>query len=218
MKPRAITERGRIRAVDTLFTLVRRTLLVALRDRGQATLSLSGGDTPRVYLPQLFDLALPWHRIRLSLVDERCVPQDDPDSNEGLIRSLLRGTRASRAHLHGLVDQLGRPLETELRARLHESRPVDLALLGCGGDGHVASLFGRVDPPSKLRTKVVETRSPNRPFERVSLTPAALHAVRFPIVVTRSERWSLVSSRDWSLPIVRFVQRYPRRVPVVLLD
>lgn len=111
----------------------------AVAERGRAVLALSGGSTPKLYLPAVDSAFSHWGQVEAFLTDERWVPVDHPDSNEALVRGLL-----PRVHLTGLVNEAANPQAglAETRGRLAAlPEPWDLALLGMGEDGHIASLF-----------------------------------------------------------------------------
>src|SRR5437879_12149504 len=61
----------------------------ALETKGIFFAALSGGTTPR----RLYELLaspqvrLPWDKIHLFQVDERCVPPDSPERNYGVVRA-----------------------------------------------------------------------------------------------------------------------------------
>ncbi|MFZ1979167.1 MAG: 6-phosphogluconolactonase, partial [Bacteroidota bacterium] len=62
----------------------------AVHDRGLFSLVLSGGETPRRAYELLSQNAIrnkiPWSKVSIFWSDERCVPPDDPRSNEGMAR------------------------------------------------------------------------------------------------------------------------------------
>lgn len=118
----------------------------AIKERGRADFLTSGGSTPGPLLERLSAEEVDWERISVGLVDERWVPLDHDFSNESLVRShLLRG-RAGAAGLIPMKTSDVTPLEAVAdrnAAYTPHCSPLDVILLGMGGDGHTASWFPR---------------------------------------------------------------------------
>ena len=167
-----------------------------LQQRQRASLVVPGGRTPAPFLDRLATQQLPWSDVIVSLSDDRLVPADHPDSNEGTIRRhLLRGAAAS-AQLIALVNpalDAEEQLATAERALAAMPRPVDAAVLGMGEDGHMASLF----PGAAGTAEALDTRRPQRvalvkpaeaPHARISLTLRALLDARVLMILIQGER------------------------------
>jgi 6-phosphogluconolactonase len=119
-------------------------LRAAIAARGRAFLAVSGGRTPRQVFECLRQEDVDWAWVSVTLTDERWVPADHPDSNEGLARAhLLQGPAAAAAFipLYGgeVSPEAGQPACEARLAAL--AGPFDAIYLGLGGDGHIASLF-----------------------------------------------------------------------------
>ena len=176
------------RTMDHLNTVMSITAQVtaALREavdkKGKAILALSGGGTPKIYLPDLFKSPLDWARVQLILVDERWVAPDHPDSNEGLVQSLKQDLPADESNLFSLWS-CGENIEQATRIANEwadsQKMEIDVCLLGMGADGHTASLFPH---DSGLTSRdpywicVAAPSPPNVPLPRISLSPKALLA------------------------------------------
>ena len=135
-----------------------------------------------------------WGRVDVWFGDERYVPADDADRNEGqAARALLDHLPFDRARLHPMpasdagfatLDDAATAYEAELRAQ--GGGQFDVVMLGLGPDGHVASLFpGFAQLDVEDRIAVGVTDSPKPPPERISLTYPALNRTR--------EVWFVVS-------------------------
>jgi 6-phosphogluconolactonase len=181
--PEGIADRARDTVVATLRDAVER--------RGAARLVLSGGATPR-RLYQLLGgpggLGDVGRSTDFEFADERFVGPDSPDSNFRLVEeSLLAGGSVPRDRVHpvptGAADPeaAARQYETELRRRLPPTGPsFDLALLGIGPDGHVASLFPGGSALDEVdRWVAAVPRSPQPPYlPRITLTLPLLNRSR----------------------------------------
>ena len=111
----------------------------------KASLAVSGGSTPTGMFELLSDRELEWEKVWFSLVDERCVAVDSPDSNERLVRDRLLRKRAAAAHFTGMATS-GASSMPELRRAIGAiPKPFSAVVLGMGGDGHTASWFPRAE-------------------------------------------------------------------------
>jgi 6-phosphogluconolactonase len=137
----SFAERG---ALDcALAERVHGLLQQAIDERGEALLVVSGGTTPVGFFGVLAALPLDWSRVTITLADERWVPPEHPDSNEGLLRRQLLIGAAAGARFLPLYNGAARPEDAEvgIGARLDALGRFDAVILGMGGDGHTASLF-----------------------------------------------------------------------------
>lgn len=117
------------------------TLQRAIDQRGRASLALSGGRGPALFLRQLEQSSLAWEQVSITLVDERWVPADDPQSNAGLIQRCLPGV-LQRANWLPLYRGQGLAADADTAGAMLEALlPLDVVVLGMGEDGHTASLF-----------------------------------------------------------------------------
>ncbi len=153
----------------------------ATDERRRFALAVPGGSIAGAFLPALARAPLPWDSTALFWVDERFVPIDHEESNAGAARGLLAGSAAADlAHWYPI--EISRSLEATAHSyarrlvRALGTPPVlDVALLGVGEDGHVASLF-----PGRLQADrewvAIERAAPKPPPERITLTYATLAA------------------------------------------
>ena len=156
-------------------------LAAALREgietRGRGLLAVSGGRTPRHVFERLRELEVDWSKVTVTLIDERWVAPDHPESNELLVRTyLLQGAAAAAEFvpLYGGEDtpQTGQAA-CEVRMQALQL-PFDAVYLGMGDDGHIASLFPG-DPAVEVRAgRCVAVAPSGSRLPRMSLTAPTL--------------------------------------------
>lgn len=172
---------NQVSCITTLTESIAKQIKARLAEADIFTLAVSGGRTPIPLFERLAQIDLPWNQIRVRLVDERYVPVNHPDSNEALVRRHLLQGPAEAANFRGLYFE-GANVEDAVDAANAEAEAIDLAILGMGEDGHMASIFpnatqfsAAVDPHAACYLHVTP---PEAPHERISLSLAALRACR----------------------------------------
>lgn len=158
-------------------------LASALAKDGSAFIAVPGGTSPAPFFASLAERELEWAKIRVTLTDERWVPDDSAESNARLVRaSLLQGPGASASFSPPLAPNSEDVASLEEAAAkwdfaLKMAPAFDLVVLGMGEDGHFASLFPggetlakNLDPTSDVLAVPIDDRSP----KRLSLTLSAI--------------------------------------------
>lgn len=157
--------------------------------RGFIRLAIPGGSAlgaVRAARPLVRDSI--WARLRLTWVDERCVALDDARSNRG---RAYREDVVRPAEIENEIP-LYRDGETPAAAVARVEQAIDaelggsldVALLGMGEDGHIASLF-----PGRTHTgRVAHVRAAATPPEdRITLTRTFLDTARTKVLVAFGE-------------------------------
>lgn len=176
---------------------------------GVARVVLTGGGAGIGLLRQLADLdyaaqrqgeqfpalSVDWSRVHVFFGDERNVPVDHPDSNEGQAReALLNHVGIPEANIHGYglgalsMEEAARAYAETLSE--HAPHGFDIHLLGMGGEGHINSLFPHSAATAEAeRLVTVVNDSPKPPAERLTLTlPAIRRAKRVWLLVSGAEK------------------------------
>jgi 6-phosphogluconolactonase len=186
---------------------IARDLEAVRTEHGVAHLALSGGGTPKRTYELLAAEPVQWEAIEVWFVDERCVAPEDAESNYRLAsETLLLPAGLPPEHVHRMEGELGpdegaRNYALALREHVaprDRGLPVlDLAVLGIGPDGHIASLFpgaATLDAGEQELCLGV-SNSPKPPPERITLTLGVLRvARRCMMVVTGASKADAVSA------------------------
>lgn len=157
-----------------------------ISERGSVRLAIPGGSALGAVGPLRAELGERFGKVRLTWVDERCVPLGSPSSNRG---EAYRSSALSPDAPPELELPLFEDGETPARAAARVERALerdfggalDVVLLGMGEDGHVASLFPGAPEGATLVAHVAE--SPKPPAERITLTRRALSTATTTVVL-----------------------------------
>ncbi|XP_075695788.1 GDH/6PGL endoplasmic bifunctional protein-like [Rhinoderma darwinii] len=188
----------------------------AVKSKGTFHLALSGGSSPVALFQRLskHHYGFPWKHTHLWMVDERCVPFTDTDSNFGsLERHLLQHVRVPYVNIHPMPvyknqrlcaeeDNGTKDYAQEISALVSNSS-FDLVLLGLGNDGHTASIFPGSQDGITGDKLVVFSESPLKPINRMSLSlPLINKAQRVLVLVLGKGKHDIITliSRAGSQP------------------
>jgi len=180
-----------------------RLLARDIESRGSASLAVSGGSTPKGMFARLAAQYLPWEQVWITLVDERWVGPDSPDSNERLVRDNLLTGPASRANFVGMKTahaDAGDGLAEATRRLAGLPQPFSCVVLGMGGDGHTASWFPQADNLAQLLDPAGEamlgTCDPvTAPHQRITLTlPVVLRSREIILHITGEDKRAVLAA------------------------
>lgn len=157
----------------------------AARSEETFAFALSGGDTARACYERLAAEAsssIDWWDVDFYWGDERCVPADDPSSNQRLAREALLGRVGAANAVYPMRCEEG-PESYQLR--IAEAGRLDLVHLGLGPDGHTASLFpdsSALDAEPGALVAFNEDPHGRNPYRRMTLTYAGIERARLVLV------------------------------------
>jgi 6-phosphogluconolactonase len=199
----------------------------AASERGRARIAISGGSTPKAAFALLADASqpwrgrMPWDRLELFWVDERCVPPDDADSNYRMTReALLDKVPLKPAQVHRMEGEVEPQvaasryealLRDSFRLEGAESPRFDLVALGMGPDGHTASLFPHTEAIHEMSRLVTANHVPQKDTWRLTLT--------WPVINNASSVFFLIGGAD-KAPVLGEVllgAQDPERLPSQLI-
>ncbi|MDD2357389.1 MAG: 6-phosphogluconolactonase [Thiovulaceae bacterium] len=155
-------------------------LSCTIKEKGSATLLVSGGITPLKLFSALSFIELEWEHVRIGLCDERWISPSHNESNEKLIRETLLQNYALKATFVGMYikgcDAVNAEAECsqKIRSSLY---PFDVIVLGMGNDAHTASLFPNNTSLSEAYTTdeiCIAMEPTTAPHTRMSLTLKAI--------------------------------------------
>lgn len=163
----------------------------AVARRGVARLAISGGSTPQASFKLLADPAgpyantIPWDKLQLFWVDERCVPPGSPESNFGVCKKLLLDNVGippeNVFRMEGELDpeEAASRYESAMRNAMRlegaESPAFDLLFLGMGDDGHTASLFPHTEGLHEFGRLAIANHVPQKDTWRITLTAPVIN-------------------------------------------
>jgi 6-phosphogluconolactonase len=142
-----------------------------IANRGKCLVVVSGGSAIQHTLGHLATCDVPWSAVRLYIADERCVPREDRHRNDAMISEVLvRPARIKSEYFFPIPAELGPHQGAQMYGQtLVGIDRFDIALLGVGPDGHVASLFPHHASIESSERVVAVENSPKFPPNRVSV-------------------------------------------------
>jgi 6-phosphogluconolactonase len=180
----AVSLRGELRVVDH----VPRAFLALVVEEAPTSLALSGGSTARESYELLAVADVDWSEVDVFFGDERWVPVDDPESNEGAARQAFIDQVHPRAvrSMRNAGDTIEEAADAYDRL-LREHGSLDLVHLGLGPDGHTASLFPGSPALEERERLVVATGDDLHPHPRLTVTFPALAQSRLAVFSVAGE-------------------------------
>lgn len=175
-------------------------LKAAIAERGQASIAVSGGSTPKMLYQRLSKTDLDWSKVHVVLMDERWVEPGTEGSGETFVKENLLQNQAALARFTGLKAAGETPLDglDEAIARLDAfPLPFDIVFLGMGVDGHTGSWYPRALGLSEALSKTgalvaaIEAKRTevSGPYtQRITLSRAALEGA--------GALWLLITGAD----------------------
>ena len=216
--PGKVIARGNVHELlDELSSDLTAHALNCVREFGDFHLALSGGRTPQpLYALLMYDpryRSFPWRRTHLWMVDERCVPFDDPNSNFPHVKeTIVDHSDIPPEQVHpmvasgpGAAARYERELREALGWRERGHDRLDCVLLGMGTDGHTASIFPGSPALHDAERLVMDVDAPatSRPaVPRCTLTMRTINAARFvaPLVIGTDKRQAIARLASGASP------------------
>jgi 6-phosphogluconolactonase len=201
-------------------TLFHQTAKESIDRQGRFVVAISGGSTPkrmyRMLAEEPYGSAIPWEKIYIFWVDERCVPENDPASNYGSAKKdLLNRVPVPEAQVYPMPGELPPKQGAQKYQKalieffhLEDGRfPVfDLIFLGMGTDGHTASLFPGHRTVDEKERMVVTVKGGDPNVNRLTLTLPVLNRAKHIVF--------LISGKEKAATLKTVFKNHTARLPV----
>ncbi|HEX4122513.1 MAG TPA: 6-phosphogluconolactonase [Verrucomicrobiae bacterium] len=165
--------------------------------------ALSGGGIAKPFFAAVAEMArasgVSMQNVHFFWADERCVPPDDSESNFRVAdENLFRPLRIAADKIHRIKGELppqAAVAEANAELRRIASRdaagiPVfDLAFLGIGPDGHIASLM------PNAKSEVLQSREPYVHVDNSPKPPPNRITVTYPVLAAARQVWTLITGQ-----------------------
>ena len=179
----------------------------AARERGAATIAVSGGSTAPGLFAAMFREDVPWDRTTVYQVDERVAPDGDDDRNAVQLEpipAIVEPMPVTAADLDAAAEQYGAAVIA----------PLDVVHLGIGDDGHTASWPPAPHPDADVieRSGRVAAIGEFNGRERMTMLPSLVNGAGARVILVTGEDKAEVIRRwlvegDTSLPVSNVEQR-----------
>ncbi|NGX31917.1 MAG: 6-phosphogluconolactonase [Chlamydiae bacterium] len=168
----------------------------AIDKHGLFTVALSGGSTPKKIYERIAKHAdanrVDWSKVFFFFSDERSVPPTDNDSNYKMaITSGIGSLPISPVNLFRMEAEVDIEENAEKYEQLIYSHvpnhSFDLIMLGCGDDGHTASLFPNTDALKETKKLVSANFVLQKDTWRMTMTYPCLNQAKHLVVYALGE-------------------------------
>jgi len=171
----------------------------AVEKHGRFLLALSGGQSPGPLYERLaktpYRDQIPWKQTWVFWSDERYVPLTDARSNAGMaMELLLRQVPIPEDQILPVYNEStnAEKAAAEYEAAIfritgREAQRFDLIMLGCGEDGHTASLFPGSPVIDEKNALVAAVQSPTGDMKRVTMTLPLLNQSRAVLFIVHGQ-------------------------------
>ncbi|XP_078094823.1 GDH/6PGL endoplasmic bifunctional protein [Mustelus asterias] len=211
--------------ITKLASHLHRAAEATTQEFGKFHLAVSGGSSPISLFQRLAARhhTFPWKRTHFWMVDERCVPLNDPKSNfRSLHDHLLQHFKIPYVNIHPMPVHMNQRLcvEEDHGADLYANEirmlvngtSFDYVLLGMGADGHTASLFPKSQALTSDGALVLFSESSEKPHQRMTLSLTAINkAKNVAVLITGKSKHPIVSKMS------KEVEK-PQRWPITMVQ
>lgn len=181
----------------------------AIRDRGTATIALSGGGSPLEAYGLLARETIDWNKVHVYWVDDRAVPPAHERSNyaqakeafldpAGVPHANIHRMRGEASDLEAAAMEYDAELRDHVKSKLGGLPSLDLQVLGIGTDGHTASLFPG-ERTLHVTDKLVAAVPPRADREaRLTLTVPVLENAKSSVIIVLGKDKHPALERIWA--------------------
>ncbi len=171
----------------------------AIKKKEKFTVCLSGGKTPQplyqlLATPEYSD-QINWKKCHVFFGDERCVPDTHDDSNYGMIYdTLLKKVNIPKSQVYKMDGsktprQAAQAYTQVFQVFFGATKPFfDLAYLGMGTDGHIASMFPGTDAIRMVRKRVREVKMGKGKPWRLTLTSSMFNRSKAVVLLVAGKK------------------------------
>jgi len=197
------------------LNLARQSINIFIQDANKAIntknvfhVAISGGHTPKLFFKLLGEnprvKSLPWNKIQLFWVDERCVPSDSPASNYKLAAdTFLSQVPIPRDNIHRIPTEnmncqisaccYEEVLRDIFKLAQNQLPQFDLIVLGMGKEGHTGSLFPNSYASFDTEDLACVVYAIDKKFNRITLThPVICAASHVTVLVSGEEKAAIL--------------------------
>lgn len=196
------SERLAIAAADMFADRAR----TCISERGSFAVAISGGSTPRamnkLLASESYHDTIPWDKVHIFWVDERCVPEDDTASNYGNAKTdFINRVPIPKNNVHPIPfnvspEERKRQYEHELREFFQITKDIfpmfDMIFLGMGRDGHTASLFPGQTSLLENKQLILVVKGGDPDVSRVTMTIPVLNNSRQTVILVSGKEKAAV--------------------------
>jgi 6-phosphogluconolactonase len=178
---------------------------------------VSGGNSLKYLFHNLSKKKFRWNLVDLFLTDERCLSKNSSLLNYKIINKHFIKNEAKNINFYSFTNDPKKIVLKNIRKR-YKNNKFDLAILGMGSDGHIASIFPHMKDFYKIinckeRPNVFITENLGRPFcKRITMNLSFILRSK-DIILILSNKKKIRFYKD-----IMHISNKRRRIPIAYLN
>ena len=167
---------------EKAVSLIESSIKKLLEKQKHVVLGVPGGRSAEAIFKKIKKKNITWNKVHFFMVDERCVPMSNKESNFRILkRNLISSVKPPQGNVHSF--NYKKNIASYTKELKKYGGKFDIILLSSGEDGHVAALFPFYTIEDESEYFIILDKSPKPPLKRMSASRKLLEKSKIAILL-----------------------------------